>query len=89
MLHLRLVFNALLKANLRIKLEKCLFFQKNVPLVGCVVGRDGRKIDPEKVKSISKYPRPTTFPQLSRFLGMSTSGTLYQTAPHSHRLFTL
>ena len=70
LMHLRLVFSALEKANLHVKLEKCHFFQKNIKLLGWIVGRDGRKIDPAKVTSISEFPRPETYPQLSRFLGM-------------------
>ena len=70
LLHIRLVLQALTKANLRIKLEKCTFFQKNIKLLGWIVGRDGRQVDPEKVKSISEFKQPETYPQLSRFLGM-------------------
>jgi hypothetical protein len=69
MTHLTLVFEALEKANFHIKLEKCLFFQKNVPILGWIVGRDGRKIDPKKTKAITEWKKPETYPQLARFLG--------------------
>ena len=72
MQHLDLIFQALQKANFRIKLEKCSFFCKNVKLLGWVIGRDGRKIDPTKVESITNYKRPETYPQLARFLGAIT-----------------
>ena len=67
--HIRLVLDALEKANFRIKLEKCSFFLKNVKLLGWIIGRDGRKIDPKKQKAMSEWPKPQTFPQLARFIG--------------------
>jgi hypothetical protein len=67
--HIELVFEALAKANLHFKLEKCEFFCKNVHLLGWIVGRDGRKIDPRKVTAISEYKKPKTYAQLARFIG--------------------
>ena len=47
--HIERVFDALRKANLKIKLKKCHFTLPNIHFLGHVVGRDGIRPDPEKL----------------------------------------
>jgi hypothetical protein len=48
------VLERLRKAGLFAKLSKCEFFVTETKFLGLIVGRDGFKIDPEKVKTILK-----------------------------------
>jgi len=50
--HLRLVFERLRKFQLFVKLSKCCFFQKEINFLGFIVGRNGIRMDPERIKSI-------------------------------------
>ena len=52
-------------------LNKCEFFKQEVALLGWRIGINGRRADPDKLKAISEYPKPTTAPHLAQFLGMA------------------
>lgn len=43
------VFDALRKSNLKIKLEKCAFFKKEVTFLGFLISGKGITVDPEKI----------------------------------------
>jgi hypothetical protein len=57
------------KANLRLRLEKCLFFRTEVPFLGHLITRTGIKMDPKKVKSITNWLPPVDGKAMQRFLG--------------------
>lgn len=67
---LRKVFEALRLKNLKLKREKCKFMQSEVNYLGHLIGKEGIKIDPEKIAAIVNYPIPRTTKQLRTFLGM-------------------
>ncbi|XGW13215.1 hypothetical protein V3C99_013667, partial [Haemonchus contortus] len=69
---LRKVFEALGKANLRLKPQKCTFFRESVSFLGHYIDKDGVKTDPEKVRKIVEYPLPTNAAELRTFLGMAS-----------------
>ena len=50
--------------------EKCFFFCKYVKYVGGIVGNGLLAMDPNKVKAIDTWERPTTTTELRGFLGM-------------------
>ncbi|MGH2611975.1 MAG: RNase H-like domain-containing protein [Rhabdochlamydiaceae bacterium] len=56
-------------AGLRIRMEKCQFFKKEARVLGSIIGRDGIKMDPAKVKAICQWPRPIDGKGMQRFLG--------------------
>ncbi|GBM17150.1 Retrovirus-related Pol polyprotein from transposon 297 [Araneus ventricosus] len=58
--NLRKVFQRLQKANLKLNLKKCRFFQKEVTYLGHVISAEGVKTDPEKIKAVVDWPRPET-----------------------------
>jgi hypothetical protein len=62
--HIKQVFLALRKANLKIKLKKCHFILPNIYFLRHVVGRDEIKPDPEKINKIKNFPVPTTLTEL-------------------------
>ena len=55
--------------GLSIKLEKCVFVATEIPVLGDFVGRNGVRIDPDKVSIIKDWPIPRTRTQLKSFLG--------------------
>ncbi|KAK6012382.1 zinc knuckle [Ostertagia ostertagi] len=69
---LRRVFEALRKANLRLKPQKCTFFRESVSFLGHYIDKDGVRTDPEKIRKIAEYPLPTSAAELRTFLGMAS-----------------
>ena len=55
--------------GLAIKLSKCVFVQPEIPVLGEFVGREGVRIDPDKVAVIVSWPTPKTKKELKSFLG--------------------
>ena len=50
--HIRLVFQALWEAGLKIKMEKCAFARKELKYLGFRIGQDGVAADSDKIKAI-------------------------------------
>lgn len=68
---LQYVADALRKANLTINVQKSRFCMREIQYLGHIVGNGEIKPDPDRVRSISEFPQPTTVRQVRRFLGMS------------------
>ncbi|KAE8912562.1 hypothetical protein PF005_g18582 [Phytophthora fragariae] len=72
--HLRVLRDVLeiLKNNkLYVKLSKCVFYAEEIPCLGDFIGRNGVRIDPDKVQTIRDWPVPRTQEQLHSFLGLT------------------
>ena len=65
------VFAALEKAQLKLKLSKCHFAQKEVKYLGHIVSEKVIAPDPSKIEAVSSYPPPQTPKELEQFLGLS------------------
>jgi hypothetical protein len=52
-------------------LKKCMFAQPEIPVLGCVVSKQGVRPDSEKVKAISDWPAPTCVKDLRKWLGLA------------------
>ncbi len=65
------VFERLASADLRVKGSKCLFAQAEVEFLGHIVGRNGRKPNPNKIESIRKFPEPKDRKSVQSFLGLA------------------
>jgi hypothetical protein len=63
------VFNRLRKANLKLKISKCSFLQKQLKFLGHIITPDGIKVCPEKVKCIHEMERPRTVRDVRSFIG--------------------
>lgn len=55
--------------QLYVKLAKCVFCAPEIPCLGDFVGREGVRMDPEKVKIIQEWPEPKTKREMKKFLG--------------------
>ena len=65
------VFKAMRKANFKLKKSKCLFFCKQLPIVGRVISADGISIDPDKLKDLDNLRPPTTVAEVRALLGFT------------------
>ncbi|KAF1321798.1 reverse transcriptase, partial [Globisporangium splendens] len=69
--HLRQVFQVMRENKLYANLKKCIFFAPEIPVLGCFVGKNGVRADPEKVKAIDDWPTPQNVKQLRQWLGLA------------------
>ena len=67
--HVRKVLQRLREAGLYAKLSKCEFFVTETKFLGLIVGRDGFKMDPEKVRTILEWKTPHSATDVLRFNG--------------------
>jgi len=64
------VFSLLIKANLQLKSNKCVFGVKEVVFLGHLISADGIKQDPKKLEALSRLPVPKNVKQLRTVLGL-------------------
>ncbi|KAJ0392132.1 hypothetical protein P43SY_010819 [Pythium insidiosum] len=55
--------------QLCIKLSKCTFCSTEIPCLGDYIGRDGVRMDPDKIRVIRDWPLPKTKKDLQSFIG--------------------
>ena len=65
---LRLVFQTLRQAGVKLKREKCVFVQPSITYLGHILSGDGLRPDPEKVEAVVKATPPANREQLESFL---------------------
>ena len=70
MKHLRLVFKRLSEYNLKLRIDKCKFFAKELKYLGFILNSYGIKPDPEYVRKVIALQIPTGKKSLLRVLGM-------------------
>ncbi|OWY91389.1 reverse transcriptase, partial [Phytophthora megakarya] len=51
---------------------KSIFGASEIPVLGCLVGKNGVRPDPEKVRVINEWPTPSNVKELRQFLGLAT-----------------
>ena len=67
----RKVFDRLKKENLSLQPDKCEFLRREVVYLGPIIGNDGVKPNPEKVKAVRDFPRPRNIKNIRQFLGLT------------------
>ncbi|KAG6586721.1 reverse transcriptase [Phytophthora cinnamomi] len=70
--HLRKLLELMRKHKLYANLKKCIFGASEIPVLGCLVGKNGVRPDPEKVRVINEWPTPSSVKELRQFLGLAT-----------------
>ena len=68
--HIRIFFQRLREADLKLKNSKCNYFKTHVQYLGHLVSGKGIRLLPEKLDSIKKMPAPTTAKEIKQFLGL-------------------
>ena len=69
--HVHQVLTLMRKHKLCANLKKCIFAASEIPFLGCIVGKQGVRPDPEKIKAITDWPVPVDVKELRKFLGLS------------------
>jgi hypothetical protein len=64
---MRLVFDRVREANLKLSVAKCTFAVPELVYLGHVVNKDGVAPDPSKVTAIREFPRPKTMRDVRAF----------------------
>ncbi|KAL6737984.1 hypothetical protein Aduo_011585 [Ancylostoma duodenale] len=64
------VMDALQRANLKLKPQKCVLMESKVSFVGHEVDAEGVHVDPAKIEKIREYPRPNNLAEMRTFLGL-------------------
>ena len=67
--NLKQVLAALTECGMKLRLDKCEFFQQHVTYLGHVILADGLKPPEERVDAIVKIPTPENVKQLESFIG--------------------
>uniref|UniRef100_A0AAV1VJ68 Reverse transcriptase domain-containing protein n=1 Tax=Peronospora matthiolae TaxID=2874970 RepID=A0AAV1VJ68_9STRA len=67
-IHVRKVLTLMREHKLFANLKKCIFAANEIPLLGCIVGKNGARPDPEKIKAISDWPVPVDVKGLRKFV---------------------
>ena len=70
--HVRQVLTLMRKHKLYANRKKCIFAASEIPLLGCIVGKNGVRPDPEMIKAITDWPIPVDVKGLKNFLGLAT-----------------
>ena len=70
-INLKIVFQRLREAGLRLKPKICRLFFRSTKFLGHVVSGDGVLPDPEKMEAVQTWPVPQNVTDLRNFLGFS------------------
>ncbi|EGT33479.1 hypothetical protein CAEBREN_32143, partial [Caenorhabditis brenneri] len=65
------VLQNIITIGFKIKIQKCKFSQREVTFLGLLVGREGVKPNPDKVRSIKDFPTPKSVTGVRAFIGMT------------------
>ncbi|KAL4100733.1 hypothetical protein QTP88_020767 [Uroleucon formosanum] len=68
---IRNVFERLRNHNLKIQPTKCEFLKQQCMYLGHIISENGIQSDPEKIKSVLKFPIPASVKEIKSFLGLS------------------
>ncbi len=63
------IFDRLKQAKLKLKPKKCKLLQTKVKYLGHIVSKDGVETDPDKVKAVKEWPRPSCVKDIRSFIG--------------------
>ena len=69
--HVRQALEKLKENGLHLKPEKCEFFRKEIKYLGLIIGRDGIKMDPEKIRTIRDWETPGKLRDVRSFIGFA------------------
>lgn len=69
---MREVLDRFKAANLKLRPEKCTFFQKEIAYLGHVVSETGIRTDPSKVAAVKDWPQPTNVHEVKKLLGFAS-----------------
>jgi hypothetical protein len=69
--HVRQVLEKLSENGLHLEPKKCEFFRKEIKYLGLIIGREGIKMDPEKVRTVQDWETPKKPRDVHSFVGFA------------------
>ena len=75
--HVRRVLEALSRAGLHLKPEKCHFHKTEVKYLGLIISANGVRMDPEKVTAVLEWGSPRNLHNVRAFLGFTNFYRVY------------
>lgn len=69
--HLGVVLNVMRDNSLKANMKKCLFARERIDYLGHWISANGVDADPEKVRVMIQWPRPSNVRELRGFLGLT------------------
>jgi hypothetical protein len=69
--HVRLILERIRQVGLSLKPTKCEFYTHKTEYLGYIIVPEGISMDPEKVKAVKEWQRPTTVKGIQSFLGFA------------------
>ena len=69
--HLRIIFQRLKEAGLKLKRSKCDFMKTQIQYLGHLISSSGIQPLPEKLESIKNMPAPRSPKEVKQFLGLA------------------
>ena len=69
--HLKIIFQRLKEAGLKLKQSKCNFIKKHIQYLGHLISPEGIQPLPEKLESIRNMPPPKSAKEIKQFLGLA------------------
>ena len=69
--HLRIIFQRLKEAGLKLKRSKCDFMKTQIQYLGHLISSNGIQLLPEKLRSIKNMPAPRSPKEVKQFLGLA------------------
>ena len=63
-LYISKILEYLEEKDLRLNLEKCKFYKKKVNFLGFIIGRNGIRINPVKIKVVKEQETPTNIKEI-------------------------
>ncbi|KAE8953891.1 hypothetical protein PF011_g32279 [Phytophthora fragariae] len=76
-MHKEHLFALMRKHKLYANLKKCIFGASEIPVLGCLMKKNGVRPDPGKVRVINEWPTPSNVKELRQFLGLATYSCKY------------
>ena len=67
-----MIFMLFRSANLKLKPSKCYFGYDKVAYLGHLVSGEGVEVDPDKIRAVKEFPRPTNKTQVRSFIGLAS-----------------
>ena len=69
--HLKLLFERLKEANVKVKTTKCKIGCDSLMFLGYKISTEGVTIDDSRIKVLQKYPKPTKAKHVKQFIGLA------------------
>lgn len=63
------MFKVMIKAGLKLRLDKCSFAQSEIKYLGHILSENGVKADPKQLEAVQRFKQPTTLAELRSLIG--------------------